>query len=63
MYLNGKVAIETSSGETRYFGSGDILYATDIEGKGHRSTIITKGKSLIISAGSQHHGNEGDNNE
>lgn len=28
VYLSGKVAIETSSGETRYFGAGDILYAT-----------------------------------
>ena len=63
MYLSGKVAIETSSGETRYFGSGDILYATDIEGKGHRSTIIAEGKSLIISSDSQHHGNDRDDNE
>ena len=48
VYLRGKVAIETSNGETRYFGAGDILYATDIDGKGHRSTIIEQGNSLII---------------
>ena len=52
VYLSGKVAIETSCGETKYFGAGDILYATDINGKGHRSTIIEEGRSLIISTSS-----------
>ena len=30
VYLSGKVAMEASDGETRYFEAGDILYATDV---------------------------------
>ena len=63
VYLSGKVTIETSSGKTKCFGSGDILYAIDIKGKGHRSTIIAEGKSLIISTDIDHHEGEGDNTE
>jgi hypothetical protein len=50
VYLCGKVCIETSGGEIRYFGPGHILYATDTDGKGHRSTIIEEGRSLIVTA-------------
>lgn len=49
VYLSGKAKVEASGGEIRHFGAGDILYATDIEGHGHRSTIVEEGKSLIIS--------------
>lgn len=49
MYLSDKVATEASSGETRYFGAGDILYATDVNGKGHCSTIIEENKITIKS--------------
>lgn len=49
VYLSDKVATEASSGETRYFGAGDILYATDVNGKGHCSTIIEENKITIKS--------------
>ncbi len=50
VYLSGRAKIETSSGETRFFKTGDILYATDTTGRGHRSTILEEGRSLIIAA-------------
>lgn len=44
------VKFALSGGEIRYFGPGHILYATDTDGKGHRSTIIEEGRSLIVTA-------------
>ncbi|RYE16319.1 MAG: hypothetical protein EOP51_26020 [Sphingobacteriales bacterium] len=35
--LDGEVEIETSIGEKRVFGPGEILQAEDVDGKGHRS--------------------------
>ncbi|MEO6498871.1 MAG: hypothetical protein ABIN95_07655 [Mucilaginibacter sp.] len=38
--LDGEVEIETSAGEKRVFGPGEILQAEDIDGKGHRSRNV-----------------------
>lgn len=35
--LDGLVEIETSLGEKRIFGAGEVLLAEDISGKGHRT--------------------------
>lgn len=48
VYLEGKVEIETSSGEKRTFLPGDIVFATDLTGEGHISRVITKGRALVI---------------
>lgn len=38
--LDGKIEIETSKGEKRFFNSGDILLAEDVSGKGHKSKSV-----------------------
>jgi len=48
IYLEGEVEVEASGGEKRTFKSGDILYATDLAGKGHMSKTLTKGRSLVL---------------
>lgn len=35
--MDGEIEIETSDGETRQFGPGDVLLVEDTTGKGHRS--------------------------
>ena len=35
--LDGEIEIETSDGEKRRFGGGDILLVEDISGRGHRT--------------------------
>jgi quercetin dioxygenase-like cupin family protein len=47
VYLEGEVEVQTSS-EKRVFKPGDVLFATDLTGKGHISKTLTYGKSLII---------------
>ena len=48
IYLEGEVEVSASGGETRRFKPGNVLFATDTEGEGHVSKMITKGKSAII---------------
>jgi hypothetical protein len=48
IYLEGKVEVLASGGETRHFGPGDILLATDLEGQGHVSKVINPGKSIVV---------------
>jgi hypothetical protein len=48
IYLKGTAEIEVTSGEKRIFGPGDILLVTDTTGKGHKTTILTEGVSLVI---------------
>lgn len=50
VYLEGEVEIESSNGEKRIFKSGDVLLAMDLNGKGHVTRTLTKGKSIIIKA-------------
>lgn len=50
IYLAGKVEIEASNGEKRIFIPGDVLFATDLTGKGHITKTLTKGRSIIIAA-------------
>lgn len=38
--LDGRIEIETSDGEKRRFGGGDILQVEDVTGKGHRTRTI-----------------------
>ncbi|NNF17374.1 MAG: hypothetical protein HKN70_11560 [Gammaproteobacteria bacterium] len=38
--LDGNIEIETSDGEKRRFGGGDILLVEDTTGKGHRTRTI-----------------------
>src|SRR5947207_1176961 len=44
VYLEGKVEVEASGGEKRIFKPGDILFATDLTGKGHISKTLTDGR-------------------
>ena len=48
VYLEGEVEVEASGGEKRIFKSGDVLFATDLKGKGHITKTLTNGRSIII---------------
>ena len=48
VYLEGEFEIEASGGEKRIFKPGDVLFATDLTGKGHISKTLTDGRSIII---------------
>lgn len=48
IYLEGKVLVEASGGESRVFKPGDILLANDLSGKGHITTTLTSGRSIVI---------------
>lgn len=48
IYLEGEVEVEASGGEKRVFKAGDVLFATDLTGKGHVAKTLTDGKSIII---------------
>jgi len=39
-YLAGMVEGETSDGEVRHFGAGDVVLLEDTVGKGHRSRVV-----------------------
>lgn len=38
--LDGKIEIETSLGDKRTFGQGDILLVEDVTGKGHKTRAL-----------------------
>jgi hypothetical protein len=48
--LDGKIEIETSLGERRTFGAGDVLKLEDVTGKGHRTKNVEQAvrKSVFI---------------
>jgi hypothetical protein len=48
IYLEGSVKVRASGGETRIFHPGDILLAKDVQGEGHESTTLEKGRAVII---------------
>lgn len=48
IYLEGEVQVQASNGETRVFKPGDILLANDLTGKGHITTTLTNGRSIVI---------------
>ena len=48
IYLEGEVEVETSGGEKRTFRPGDVLFANDLSGKGHITTTLSNGRSIII---------------
>jgi hypothetical protein len=48
IYLEGQVEVEASGGEKRVFNPSDILYVTDISGKGHITRTLSKGKSIVV---------------
>lgn len=48
VYLEGQVEVEISNGVKKTFNPGDVLFATDLTGKGHISRMLTKGRSLVI---------------
>ena len=48
IYLEGQIEIETSCGEKRVFGPGDILFVSDVSGFGHVTRTLSKGKSVIV---------------
>ena len=45
-HLSGKVRVEASDGEVRYFGPGSIFFLEDTTGKGHFSRVISKTDAL-----------------
>jgi hypothetical protein len=48
--LDGEIEIETSLGDKRTFGAGDILLVEDTKGKGHKTRNLTpiRRKSVFI---------------
>ena len=48
IYLDGKVEVEASGGETRIFTKGDILLACDLTGTGHITRVLSKSKAVIV---------------
>jgi hypothetical protein len=48
--LDGRIEIETSCGEKREFGAGEVLLVEDTTGKGHRTRNLLpeKRRSLFI---------------
>lgn len=48
VYLEGEVEIEASNGEKKSFKAGDILFATDLDGEGHITKTLSKGRAVII---------------
>ena len=48
--LDGKIEIETSLGEKRNFGAGEILLMEDTDGKGHKTRNLegNRRKSIFI---------------
>jgi hypothetical protein len=46
--LDGQIQIETSLGDIRQFGAGDILLVEDTTGKGHRTKNIIPAKRRSI---------------
>ena len=46
--LDGGIEIETSLGETRKFGAGEILLVEDTTGKGHRTRNLNPEKRRSI---------------
>jgi len=50
IYLEGEVEVETSSGEKCIFKAGDILFANDLSGEGHRTKTLSVGRSIVITA-------------
>lgn len=47
IYLSGEVEAETSDGQKRRFGAGDVILVEDISGKGHRSRALGSTDALI----------------
>lgn len=50
IYLEGKVEVSASGGETKVFKPGNVLLVKDTEGEGHETKTLSSGKSLIIPA-------------
>lgn len=48
IYLEGEVEVEASDGEKKIFKPGDVLFATDLTGKGHITRTLAKGRSVIV---------------
>ena len=50
MLLDGEIEIETSLGEKRRFGAGEILLVEDTTGKGHRTknVNVTRRRSIFV---------------
>lgn len=48
--LDGAIQIETSTGDTRTFGAGEVLLVEDITGKGHRTKNLqpVKRRSIFV---------------
>ena len=48
--LDGKIEIETSLGDKKQFGTGDVILVEDITGKGHRTRNLLPAvrKSIFI---------------
>jgi len=46
-YLSGKVEAETSDGEVRIIGAGEIAPVEDTNGKGHKSRVLGSKAAII----------------
>lgn len=48
IYLEGEFEVTTSLDHKKIFRSGDVLLANDLTGKGHTTTALSGGKTLVI---------------
>ena len=48
IYLSGEIEAETSDGEIRRIGPGDIALVEDTSGRGHRSRVVGPSEALIV---------------
>jgi uncharacterized cupin superfamily protein len=48
--LEGEGEITAGDGTSRRFGAGDIMLADDVEGRGHKFRVVSKGprKAMVI---------------
>ena len=46
--LSGEWEVTASDGETRRFGTGSVLLVEDVDGKGHRSRVVSDVDSLAV---------------
>lgn len=46
-YLSGSVEVVSSTGQKRIFYGGDVLFAADLQGKGHTTRVLQAGHAVV----------------
>jgi hypothetical protein len=48
VHLAGEAEVETSAGEVRRFGPGDLVLLEDVDGLGHTTRRVSSGERLTL---------------